>query len=74
MALSKMQDEFERYGIETMVTRDVQTALAQALSLAGESGLICVTGSLFVVAEALEQMGTSATHQESGLSAQQEPF
>jgi hypothetical protein len=32
----------------------VAEGLAQARQLAGESGLVCVTGSLFVVGEALE--------------------
>ena len=34
---------------------DISIALPLALSLAGEKDLICVTGSLFVVAGAIEQ-------------------
>jgi len=62
MTLSKLEEAFDRYGVATQVTPDVNTAIAQALSLAGDNGLVCVTGSLFVVAEALEIMGTPATH------------
>jgi dihydrofolate synthase/folylpolyglutamate synthase len=62
MAPSRIIEEYQRYGVKTEVTPDVKTALNQALSLAGESGLICITGSLFVVAEALEHLGTPATH------------
>jgi len=48
--------EFTRQGVETMLTDDVPTALSLAKSLAGANGLICVTGSLFVVGEAIEQV------------------
>ncbi|MFC1918425.1 bifunctional folylpolyglutamate synthase/dihydrofolate synthase [Chloroflexota bacterium] len=47
--------EFSRHGIEAQATDDVSTALRLALTMAGEKGLICVTGSLFVVAGAIEQ-------------------
>ena len=36
-------------------TEDISVALPLALTLAGEKDLICVTGSLFVVAGAIEQ-------------------
>jgi dihydrofolate synthase/folylpolyglutamate synthase len=61
MALARLKDEFCSYGMDTYVTQDTASALKQALSLAGENGLVCVTGSLFVVAEALEQPGASAS-------------
>jgi len=48
--------EFARQGVEPMVTADVPAALSLAKSLAGDNGLICVTGSLFVVGEAIEQV------------------
>jgi len=35
---------------------DVPTALSQAVSLADDKDLICVAGSLFVVAEVIEQI------------------
>jgi dihydrofolate synthase/folylpolyglutamate synthase len=40
------------YGIE--IRKDVPAALERALELAGPDGLICVTGSIFVVADARE--------------------
>ncbi len=46
--------EFARHGVEAQVVDDVPSALSMALALAEERDLICVTGSLFVVAEAIE--------------------
>lgn len=47
--------EFKKYGIEAQPTDDISNALPMALRLAGEKDLVCVTGSLFVVAGAIEQ-------------------
>ncbi len=47
--------EFARYGVETLVVDDVPKALSRAVALAGDKDLICVAGSLFVIAEAIEQ-------------------
>jgi len=47
--------EFSRQGAAAAATEDISTALPLALTLAGEKDLICVTGSLFVVAGAIEQ-------------------
>ncbi|MDH5694992.1 MAG: bifunctional folylpolyglutamate synthase/dihydrofolate synthase [Dehalococcoidia bacterium] len=47
--------EFARHGVKTQVVEDVPSALSQALALAGDRDLVCVAGSLFVVAEAIEQ-------------------
>jgi len=55
MAPALIIAEFAKHGVETQVAKDVQTALSLALALAGGRDLICVTGSLFVVAEAIEQ-------------------
>jgi len=46
--------EFGRWGIEAKITDAVAQALSQTLSMAKERDLIYVTGSLFVVAEALD--------------------
>lgn len=46
--------EFARWGINPRVTDAVVQALSQTLSMAKERDLIYVTGSLFVVAEALD--------------------
>lgn len=55
MAAAPIVTEFARHGIEAQVAEDIPTALSLALSLAGSEDLICVAGSLFVVAEAIEQ-------------------
>ncbi|MCX6003129.1 MAG: bifunctional folylpolyglutamate synthase/dihydrofolate synthase, partial [Chloroflexi bacterium] len=47
--------EFKKYGIEAEQADDVSIALSLALKLAGVGDMICVTGSLFVVAGAIKQ-------------------
>ncbi|MFC1862290.1 bifunctional folylpolyglutamate synthase/dihydrofolate synthase [Chloroflexota bacterium] len=47
--------EFSRHGVEAQAVDDISVALPMALALAGERDIICVTGSLFVVAGAIEQ-------------------
>jgi dihydrofolate synthase/folylpolyglutamate synthase len=46
--------EFTKLGIEPETKETVAQALSRALSLASKTDIICVTGSLFVVAEALD--------------------
>ena len=53
MAPELLKAEFAKHGVETQVVADVPTALS--LALAGDRDLVCVAGSLFVVAEAMEQ-------------------
>ena len=55
MAPAPIVAEFARHGVETQPMDGVGSALSLALTLAGDRDLICVTGSLFVVAEAIEQ-------------------
>ncbi len=55
MAPARIFAEFGKYDVATQVADDVPAALALALASAGDSDLICVTGSLFVVAEAIEE-------------------
>ncbi|MBA7496064.1 Folylpolyglutamate synthase [subsurface metagenome] len=55
MATAPIVAEFSRHGVAAQATEDISTALPLALTLAGEKDLICVTGSLFVVAGAIEQ-------------------
>ncbi len=57
MATAPIMAEFSRHGVEAAATEDISTALPLALTLAEEKDLICVTGSLFVVAGAIEQAG-----------------
>ena len=52
--LSTLVAEFSKQGIELETTETVTEAISRALSLADRTDLICVTGSLFVVAEALD--------------------
>jgi dihydrofolate synthase/folylpolyglutamate synthase len=46
--------EFARQGMTGQVEESTSSALSLALSMAGDRDLVCVTGSLFVVAEAME--------------------
>jgi len=54
--LSTLVAEFSKQGIELETTETVTEAISRALSLADRTDLICVTGSLFVVAEALDYL------------------
>ncbi|MFC2056093.1 bifunctional folylpolyglutamate synthase/dihydrofolate synthase [Chloroflexota bacterium] len=55
MATAPIVAELSRHGVESQATDDISSALPLALTLAGEKDIICVTGSLFVVAGAIEQ-------------------
>ena len=57
MATGPIAAEFARRGVAVQETDDISIALPLALSQAGEKDMICVTGSLFVVAGAIEQAG-----------------
>jgi dihydrofolate synthase/folylpolyglutamate synthase len=46
--------EFTERGIEPETKETVNEAISQVLSLAGETGIVCVTGSLFIVAQGLD--------------------
>ena len=50
--------EFSRHGVKAQATESISEALLLAQSLAGEKDLVCVAGSLFIVAEAIEQANT----------------
>lgn len=52
----KLAEEFAGYGIKARVTDSIPAALEQAKQIASEEDLICVTGSLFVVGEALSHL------------------
>ena len=47
--------EFAKHGVRVQAEDDIPVALSRAIALSGDSDLICVAGSLFVVAEAIEQ-------------------
>jgi dihydrofolate synthase/folylpolyglutamate synthase len=57
MATASLVAEFARRGVKAEETGDISIALPRAFDMAGERDLICVTGSLFVVAGAIEQAG-----------------
>ena len=52
--LATLATEFTKRGIEPETGETVSKALSRVLSLADSKDIICVTGSLFVVAEALD--------------------
>lgn len=53
-SISTLSEQFSRLGISVMPAENVGQALSLALSLADKAGLVLVTGSLFVVAEAID--------------------
>ena len=55
MATAPIVAAFRKHGTEARHTDDISVALPMALSEAGKNDLICVTGSLFVAAGAIEQ-------------------
>ncbi|MBI2853242.1 MAG: bifunctional folylpolyglutamate synthase/dihydrofolate synthase [Chloroflexi bacterium] len=55
MSTARVAAEFKKYGRDALATEDISEALPLALSMAGPQDLVCVTGSLFVVAGAIEQ-------------------
>jgi dihydrofolate synthase/folylpolyglutamate synthase len=56
---STLVTEFTKRGIEPETKETVAEAISRALSMAGRADVICVTGSLFVVAEALDYFSGS---------------
>jgi dihydrofolate synthase/folylpolyglutamate synthase len=56
LPVATIRAEFGRYGIEAQAAEDIPSALDKAIALAGERDIICVAGSLFIVAEAIEQV------------------
>jgi len=53
-SLSTLTTEFNKRGIEPEIKETVTGAISRALFLVDRTDIICVTGSLFVVAEALD--------------------
>jgi len=56
LATERITSEFARKGVVREVAESVPAAIERALSIAGPGDLICATGSLFIVAEAMEYM------------------
>ncbi|MBI4295829.1 MAG: bifunctional folylpolyglutamate synthase/dihydrofolate synthase [Chloroflexi bacterium] len=57
LAPEKLVAEFDRHGVQAETSGSVAEAISKAVSMAGKHDLICITGSLFVVGEALEESG-----------------
>ncbi|MFC2069415.1 bifunctional folylpolyglutamate synthase/dihydrofolate synthase [Chloroflexota bacterium] len=53
--------EFTKRHMSAEIAVDVPMALDRAMTLAGEKDLVCVTGSLFIVAEAIETINRHNT-------------
>ncbi len=62
----KVAGEFRRLGVQAEVAPSLEMALEEARAGAGPKDLICVTGSLFLVAEALELAAKSEGRWGSG--------
>jgi folylpolyglutamate synthase/dihydropteroate synthase len=58
---SILSDEFAKLGAKVKIAESVPEALAQALALTEKTDLILVTGSLFVVAEAIDYASRAGT-------------
>jgi dihydrofolate synthase/folylpolyglutamate synthase len=56
LAVEPLLDALKNQAIEATASENVGDAVERALSIAGANDLICVTGSLFVAAEAREHM------------------
>ena len=55
MDTKPIAEEFMKHGISAQQTYDISSAMPLGLSLVGENDLLCITGSLFVAAGAIEQ-------------------
>lgn len=62
MKASQLQAVFKGYGVDSQLKETVPEALSLAINLAGPQDLLCVSGSLFVVAEAIEWSSSGVTH------------
>jgi dihydrofolate synthase/folylpolyglutamate synthase len=56
----EIRDAAARTGAEVLCAADVPSALAKARSLAGPQGLVVITGSIYIVGEAMRELGIRA--------------
>ena len=56
----EIREAAARTGAEVLTAPSVPAALAQARSLAGSQGLVVVTGSIYIVGEAMRELGLRA--------------
>ena len=66
MDTKPIAEEFLKYGIAAWQTDDISIAMPLGLSLVGENDLLCITGSLFVAAGAIEQAVALGLKQGTG--------
>ena len=66
MDTKPIAEEFLKYGIAAWQTDDISIAMPLGLSLVGENDLLCITGSLFVAAGAIEQAVAMGLKQGTG--------
>ena len=64
MASKLIVTEFKKHNIDAEIAPDVAEGISRAARIAGNNGIVCVAGSLFVVAEALNILGKPCNHQE----------
>ncbi len=64
--VSALAAEFSRRGVKAKEAETVGSAVETALRGAGHGDLVCVTGSLFVVAEAIEYHEATRIHRPPG--------
>ena len=57
--VEKLVERFRAKGGEPATAPDVTAGLRSAMQEAGESGLVCAAGSVFVVAEVMEELGAA---------------
>jgi dihydrofolate synthase/folylpolyglutamate synthase len=56
----EIRDAASRTGAEIILSRDLASALVRARELAGADGVVVVTGSIYVVGEAMKSLGVGA--------------
>ncbi len=59
VAPAALADEFSKRGIAAEIAGNVASAVELALGKAAPGDLICATGSIFVIAEVMEEMGAN---------------
>ncbi len=57
VAPEMLRDEFSKHGVTPQVAESVASAMSLALAQAKSGDLICAAGSVFVIAEVMEEMG-----------------
>ncbi|MGH9202104.1 MAG: bifunctional folylpolyglutamate synthase/dihydrofolate synthase, partial [Vicinamibacterales bacterium] len=57
MDAHRIGEAFSKQKVDAEIGGSVRDAIMQAMADSDESGLICITGSLFVAAEAREHFG-----------------